>query len=89
MYPKSGYPETVKRLIEIQLRLAKQHYVDPADIAFNHAELGDKDQAIAWLEKGYAEKSNLMVWIKVVPELDSLHSDPRYIALLKKIGLPQ
>lgn len=89
VYPKSGYPATLKRLIEIQLKLAKQRYVDPGEIALNYAELGDKDQAFVWLDKGYAEKSNLMVWIKVVPELDGLRSDPRYIALAKKIGLPQ
>jgi serine/threonine-protein kinase len=89
VYPKSGYPATVKRIIEIQLELAKQRYVDPAEIALNYAELGDKDQAFAWLDRGYAEKSNLMVWIKIVPEMDHLRSDPRYAALLKKIGLPQ
>jgi tetratricopeptide (TPR) repeat protein len=88
IYPKSGYPATVRRLIELQLQISKRSYVDPAEIAINYAELGDKDQAFAWLEKGYAEKSNLMVWIKIIPELDNLRSDPRYAALVKKMGMP-
>jgi len=89
VYAKSGFPAAMRRLIEVQLQVAKQEYVDPADIAFNYAALGDKDQAFAWLDKGYAEKSNEIVWIKIVPEVDVLRSDPRYVALLKKMNFPQ
>ena len=89
VYVKAGYEAAIKRMIELQLRLAKRRYVDPADIATSYADLGDKDQAFAWLEKAYAEKSNNLGYIKVVPQLDSLRSDPRYAALLKKMGLPQ
>lgn len=69
--------------------MAKRRYVDPADIADVYAEVGDKDQAFAWLDKAYAEKSNALGYIRSVPELDGLRSDPRYTALLKKMGLPQ
>ena len=89
VYAKSGYQAAIKRTIELQLRLAKRRYVDPADIATSYADLGDKDQAFAWLEKAYAEKSNNLGYIKVVPQLDSLRSHPRYAALLNKMGLPQ
>ena len=44
---------------------------------------------LMWLDKGYAEKSNEIVWIKIVPETDVLRSDPRYAALLKKMNFPQ
>ena len=89
VYPKSGYPAAMRRIIEMQLQLAKRRYVDPADIGFNYAELGEKDEAFAWLDKAYAEKSNLLAWVKVIPLMNGLRSDPRYAALLKKIGLPQ
>ncbi len=89
MYAKSGYPATMKKILEMQLQLAKRRYVDPADIADVYAEVGDKDQAFAWLDKAYAEKSNALGYIRSVPELDGLRSDPRYTALLKKMGLPQ
>jgi len=89
VYSKSGYPAAVRRIVEMKLQLAKRRYVDPVDIAFEYAELGDKDQAFAWLDKGYAEKSDVVAYVKVAVPLDSLRSDPRYAALLKKMGLPQ
>ncbi|HTS37040.1 MAG TPA: protein kinase [Candidatus Solibacter sp.] len=89
VYAKSGYPAAMRRYNEMDLELAKRRYLDPAEIALNYAAIGEKDQAFAWLDKAYAEKSDLMVWIKAAPQMDGLRSDPRYIALLKKMGLPQ
>jgi eukaryotic-like serine/threonine-protein kinase len=88
-YAKSGFPAAVRRGIELKLQLAKRRYVDPAEIAFDYATIGEKDQAFAWFEKSYAEKSDLLVWIKVNSQADSVRSDPRYAALLRKMGLPQ
>ena len=51
--------------------------------------MGDHDQAFAWLEKGYAERSGRMEYLKIEDFLEPLHSDPRYIDLLKRMGLPQ
>jgi eukaryotic-like serine/threonine-protein kinase len=89
LYPKSGYLGTVKRIIDLYRQRAKRQYVDPANIAFFYADLGDKDQTFTFLEKAYAEKSDLAGYIKDVSSLDKWHSDPRYVALLKKLGLPQ
>jgi len=55
--------------------------------AIVYAALGDKDRAFECLEKCYKERSNDMAYLKVDPAFDSLHSDPRFKALLKKIGL--
>jgi serine/threonine protein kinase len=88
VYAKSGYRDALQRLLELQLQLAKRRYVDPTFIAYSYALLGKKDEALLWLEKAYSEKSNEIVWIKVSPELDSLRSDPRYIALVKKMRFP-
>jgi non-specific serine/threonine protein kinase len=89
VYAKSGYPAAMRRIIELRLQLAKRRYVDPADIACDYATIGEKDQAFAWFDKAYAEKSDLLIWIKVIPAMDPLRSDPRYAALLKNMGLPQ
>jgi TolB-like protein/Tfp pilus assembly protein PilF len=89
VYAKSGYQATQRRILEMHLQLAKRRYVDPADIAGNYASLGDNDQAFAWLDKAYAEKSNNLGYLKVSSDLTSLRSDPRYAALEKKMGLPQ
>jgi len=52
-----------------------------------YAGLGMKDQAIALLQKCYAEHSAAVVGIKVEPNYDSLRSDPRFQDLLRRIGL--
>ena len=88
-YAKSGFQAAMRRIIELQVQLAKRRYVDPADIGMNCAVLGEKDQAFFWLEKAYAEKSDDLEWIKVNRSADALRSDPRYAALVKKMGLPQ
>lgn len=73
-----------------QLNERAQHtYVAPFHIAIIYAGLGQKDQALAWLEKGYQERCAGMVWLKVDPRLDVLRSDPRFQDLLRRIGLPQ
>lgn len=56
--------------------------------AVAHAALDEKDQAFEWLERAYEER-NLVVWLKVEPLLDNLRDDPRFVELLKKMGLEE
>ena len=51
--------------------------------------LGDKDQAFVWIEKAYQERSNFVTYLRVVPLVDSLRSDPRFSDLIRRVGLPQ
>jgi tetratricopeptide (TPR) repeat protein len=51
------------------------------------AGLGERDEAISWLEQVYAERHPQGLWMKVDPELESLRSDPRYQALVRSTGL--
>ena len=89
-YPKSGYRGALKRAVAVEEEQSKRIYVDPAWIAGHHALLGEKDQAFAWLEKAYAEKSGVLTdMLKIHIYFDSLRSDPRYADLLKRMGLPQ
>ena len=69
--------------------MAIRRYEDPGRIGYRYAALGDKDQAFAWLEKAYADKSVALWSIKNDHAMDALRSDPRYIDLLKRMGLPQ
>ncbi len=41
------------------------------------------------LEKGYSERSPLLVWLKVSPEFDGIRSDSRFTDLMRRVGLPQ
>jgi len=87
VYSKSGFKPALLREIEMRKQLANHRYVDPADIAYDYAALGDKEQTFAWLDKAEAEKSGGLEVVKVVPAIDPWRSDPRYLDLLKRIGL--
>jgi eukaryotic-like serine/threonine-protein kinase len=87
VYSKSGLKPALLRRVEMRKQLATHRYVDPTDIAYDYAVLGDKEQTFAWLDKAVAEKSGGLESIKVIPAMDRWHSDPRYLDLLKHIGL--
>jgi TolB-like protein/DNA-binding winged helix-turn-helix (wHTH) protein/Flp pilus assembly protein TadD len=74
------------QLVEVQ-REASRKYVSPLRIAAAYAELGDKEQALRYLEIGYEHRTPELVWVHLEPVYDFLHSDPRFQALVKKIGL--
>jgi len=88
IYAKSGYRAALARAVELHVQLSKRRYVDPATIAYDYAQLGIADQAFAWLEKAYAEKSGVLRYIKSNKSMDKYHSDPRYLGLLKRMNLP-
>ena len=64
-------------------------YVSPYWMATLYVGLGDKDQAFAWLEKAYEERSGGLIWLGVDPRLDSVRSDPRFAEFVRRIGFPQ
>jgi tetratricopeptide (TPR) repeat protein len=57
--------------------------------AFVNAYLGlaDYDQAFIWLERGYKEKSNILQFVRVHPFFDPVRSDPRFVDLVRRVGL--
>ena len=57
------------------------------DYATIHSFMGEKEKAIACLEKAYAGRGFLSVFIKADPVFDPLRDDPRYLAILKKMRL--
>jgi tetratricopeptide (TPR) repeat protein len=62
-------------------------YVSPVSLAQIYLHLGETDRAFEYLERGYEERDPWLLWNKVNPVFDSLHSDPRFQDLLARIGL--
>lgn len=58
------------------------------DLAGAYARVGDKEKALEWLRKAYEERDGNITLVKSYPDFKSLHGDPRFSALLKRIGLP-
>jgi hypothetical protein len=52
-----------------------------------YAGLGEKDKAFEWLERAYRDHSGSVRYLKVEPRLDPLRSDPRFLELMRRIGL--
>ena len=89
VYSRSGIQAALREWAEQEKALSKREYEDPAGVGFAYAAAGEKDEAFAWLEKGFKEKSEGMQYIKFVVWLEPVRSDPRYADLLKRMGLPQ
>jgi hypothetical protein len=81
-------PEALQYLKAVQ-ELAKRDYVSPVDLAAIHARLGNKEEALALLERGFAEHASYLSEIKVDPDYASLHSEPRFAALLRRMEIPR
>ena len=84
----SGQTEKAQQLLGNLKKLSNQRYVSSADIAMIYVGLGDNDQAFAWLQKAFLERSWYLVLLRVDPRLDSLRSGPRFQALLRRVNLP-
>jgi serine/threonine-protein kinase len=67
--------------------LSRNSYVSAYDKATIYLGLGDDDKALEYLEKAYEERAGYIAFIKADPRLQRLHTNPRFIALLKKINL--
>ena len=89
VYGRMGRAADASKVIADLQEQSKQGYVAPTDFAKVYLGLGDKEQAFAWLEKGYQQHDFWLTFLKGDPMFDSLRSDPRFQNLVRRIGLPQ
>ena len=78
--------EALKILVDLNER-SKKRYGPQYEVALIYTALGQKEKAFETLERAYEERSGWITSIKVDPRLDSLRPDPRFSALLEKMGL--
>jgi TolB-like protein/DNA-binding winged helix-turn-helix (wHTH) protein len=81
-----------QKSLELLLAAQKQPGVVPltALVAAGYALAGDKDNAFEWLNKAYTERDgDYITLVKVDPSLKNLHGDPRFVDLLRRLGLPE
>ena len=88
-YARAGRREEALKLVGELKRIETERGQIPLfAIVWAYAGLGDKEQAFAWLEKGYQERRDRMVQLNVDPLLEPLRSDPRFHDLVRRMGLP-
>jgi len=66
--------------------MPKQNYVSPFYRALLETGLGNREEAFTWLQRAYDARDEWMVYLRIYPEFDSLHSDPRFQDLEHRIG---
>jgi TolB-like protein/Flp pilus assembly protein TadD len=85
-YAASGNKTDAVKILDQLKELSKQRYVAVYSFALIYLGLGDKEEALRWLEQSYQDRAGADVgWIKVDPLLDPLRGDPRFEALAEKI----
>ena len=86
-YARAGRRSDALRILA-ELKRRKQYgYVAAASFVILYLSLGENEQAFAWLEEAYKERSNMLQFVKVHPLFDPLRSDPRFADLLHRVGL--
>jgi serine/threonine protein kinase/TolB-like protein/Tfp pilus assembly protein PilF len=84
----AGRRDEAQRVLEEMKQMAASRHVSPYHFAIIHAALGNRDEAFAGLEESYRARSEALVWLKVDPRLDTFRTDPRFIDLQRRVGLP-
>ena len=88
-YRKAKMNGACTSLIEMLKNRPQTEYVSPYEIATAYALMGDRDHTFEWLEKAYAERAGRMEYIKVDEAFQPFHPDPRYLSLLRRMGIPE
>ncbi len=88
MLAAQGDRAGAQRLLRSSERRAETEYVRPTSFASVYLALGDKRSAMKWLERGYLQRDGMLAYLACSRGFDSLRSEPGYLDLLKKLGLP-
>jgi eukaryotic-like serine/threonine-protein kinase len=86
-YALAGRKDDAENVLKELDRWSKWSYVPAYNFAEVYVGLGDKERALAMLEKAYADRSMLLTFVAADQEFDTLHSAPRFAALTRRIGL--
>ncbi len=87
-YARMGQMKEAREILGRLEAYAERHYVNPVFLAAIHAGLGEKDRAFELLERAARDLNSLIPGLSGWPEFDSLHADPRFAALGRRLGLP-
>jgi serine/threonine protein kinase/tetratricopeptide (TPR) repeat protein len=87
-YAEAGKTTEARQVLDELTALAKQKYVAPHFFAGIHIALGERDQAIEYLEKSFEEHCHWLIYLHLDPSMDTLRDDAGFQNLLRRVGLP-
>jgi TolB-like protein/DNA-binding winged helix-turn-helix (wHTH) protein len=83
----NGHPDEIERVLHKMMEEAKAGARRPYDVAHVALMKGDRALALDWLEKSYQHHDYWMLFINVDPEYDAIRSDPRFQAIIHRLGV--
>ena len=86
-YARGARMDGARKILAELNNQAKDHYVPPCFFALIHAGMGEKDDAFTWLQRAYEERDYYLGDLGSATEYDPIRSDPRFGALLGRMGL--
>jgi len=89
VFAVAGRRDDALNMLELVKEMTASQYVAPYWMGVLSVGLGEKDQALAWLERAFKEHDGSMVFLKVDPVFDGMRSEPRFIDLLRRMKLDQ
>ena len=88
LYARMARKEDTQKVLQELERREEKIYVPPYNLSTVYVGLGEKERALAFLEKAYADRSLLLMNVRMDPELDGLRSDPSFQKLLRRVNFP-
>ena len=86
-YGASGDRNHARATIEELKKRSLDGYVPAFNLAIVYLGLGDRERALIGLEQAYSDHSQELEWAKMDKMFDPLRSEPRFVELMKKVGL--
>lgn len=86
-YGLNGEQTKALNVLDQLEKRSKYQYVSSYCRALVYVGLGERDLAFQWLERAFEERSEMISWLKIGADCDSLRSDPRFHDLVRRCGL--
>jgi tetratricopeptide (TPR) repeat protein len=83
----NGHPDEIERVLRKMMEEAKGGTRRPYEVALVATMKGDRSLALEWLEKSYQHRDYWLLFINVDPEFDEIRSDPRFQAIVHRLGV--
>ena len=87
-FQQGGYKAVLELQVSRMKQSARKQYVSPLFFAYVYGRLGLREETLHFLEEAFKEASPRLVLIQTEPDFDFIHSDERYRAIVRGMGLP-
>jgi DNA-binding SARP family transcriptional activator/Tfp pilus assembly protein PilF len=88
VYAQQGRADRARQVLDQLDSLARTEYVTAYAVALVHAGLGQRDSTFAWLNKAVDERTHWLLWLNRDLRWKPVRSDPRFLAIARRVGLP-